>query len=270
VARDAVGRYRQHDDVVAEQLRVLVAEFGELGGAPRGAILRIERDDHHLAAERAEADRRRAGAGGVGPLRGEVGRRLAHLGRRRRGRGGGRCASGLGRRLGADAGGEREQRQGGEQGRAGGAHRGSSVWCAGFGELSHRGRDRGAARTMASAPGENQSAVSAERPEAHRPISSLPHAISDGALAHLAPDRAILPRLHRTRIASPCTSRSSTAPFETTSPGPSGWRPSSSSSFRKRKSSFARAQVDGSRYRGTARQSSRSRSSGDMRSRERS
>jgi hypothetical protein len=67
-----------------------------------------------------------------------------------------------------------------------------------------------------------------------------------------------------------CASRSSTAPFETTSPGPSGWRPSSRSSSPTRRSSFAPGQVVDSRCRKTARRSSRSRSSGVMRSRERS
>ena len=70
---------------------------------------------------------------------------------------------------------------------------------------------------------------------------------ASGSCAHPAADRTILTWLHRTRFAESCTSSSSTARFETTSPGPPGWRPSSSSSSPTRRSSSSRDRADDSR-----------------------
>src|SRR5262249_9507359 len=84
VRRERIDRRRQHDDTVAEQRLVLVAEFRQLGGAAARSVERIEGEHDDFAAKRAEGDGHRL-SGGVGGLRREIWSRFTGCGNGRRG-----------------------------------------------------------------------------------------------------------------------------------------------------------------------------------------
>jgi hypothetical protein len=127
VARDVVDRDGEHHDVLPENRRVLITELRQLGRAAAAAVLRIEGEHDDLALEPGELHRRGAGAGGVGPAGGEVGRDLTDVRAvdddRRRGVGA----------LGTSRCGSREQRQRGESMERGErTHLSSSMRCSGI------------------------------------------------------------------------------------------------------------------------------------------